>query len=119
MATITTLNCNRSYVVSCYKSVHCLYCNRCKKTYEANEIGCSLDALTDLTGDICEFYNPDTNPDENLFHVLYKSCVNRSLIVCWRNDKRLTPTGFMYRNKTDMVREIKFSRFMYTCISDG
>ena len=95
------------------------YCNRCKKTYEANEIGCSLDALTDLTGDICEFYNPDTNPDENLFHVLYKSCVNRSLIVCWRNDKRLTPTGFMYRNKTDMVREIQFSRSMYTCISDG
>ena len=77
---------------------------RCKKTYEAIESGNTLDALTDLTGSICEFYTPDINPAENLFHVLYKSCVNRSLVVCWRNDKRLTPTGFMYKTSNDTVR---------------
>ncbi|XP_052271984.1 uncharacterized protein LOC127872693 [Dreissena polymorpha] len=69
---------------------------KCKKTYEANEVGRTMDALTDLTGAVCEYFTPDINPPENLFHLLYKSCVNRSQMVCWRNDKLLTPTGFTY-----------------------
>ncbi|XP_060606456.1 uncharacterized protein LOC132758775 isoform X2 [Ruditapes philippinarum] len=72
---------------------------KCKKTYEANECGRTLDAFTDLTGGVCEFYTPDINPPQNLFHLLYKSCVNRSQIVCWRNDKLLTPTGFWFENE--------------------
>ncbi|KAL4217684.1 Calpain-1 catalytic subunit [Mactra antiquata] len=74
---------------------------KCKKTYEAIECGKTLDALTDITGGVCEFFTPDINPPENLFHILYKSCVNRSQIVCWRNDKILTPTGFKTRECTD------------------
>ncbi|XP_071143608.1 uncharacterized protein [Mytilus edulis] len=64
------------------------------KTYESIEIGNMLNALSDLTGDICEFYTQDINPPENLFYIMYKSYSNRSLLVCWRNDKRLTHTGF-------------------------
>lgn len=85
---------------------------RCKKTYEANECGRTLDALTDLTGGVCEFYTPDINPPENLFHVLYKSCVNRSQIVCWRNDKLLTPTGFIRPEQEDDSTET----VSHTCV---
>ena len=67
---------------------------RIMRTYEAIECGDILDAITDLTGAICEFYTPDVNPPERLFYILHKSFQNRSFIVCWRNDKRLTPTGF-------------------------
>ncbi|XP_069105998.1 uncharacterized protein [Argopecten irradians] len=64
------------------------------QTYEAIECGNTLDALTDITGAICEFYTPDINPPEHFFHIIYKSWENRSYMVCWRNSKRLTPTGF-------------------------
>ncbi|XP_060069829.1 uncharacterized protein LOC132549877 [Ylistrum balloti] len=64
------------------------------QTYEAIECGNTLDALTDITGAICEFYTPDINPPEHFFHIIYKSWENRSFMVCWRNNKRLTPTGF-------------------------
>ncbi|OWF34953.1 Calpain-9 [Mizuhopecten yessoensis] len=64
------------------------------QTYEAIEYGNTLDALTDITGAICEFYTPDTNPPEHFFHIIYKSWENRSYMVCWRNNKRLTPAGF-------------------------
>ncbi|XP_064597454.1 LOW QUALITY PROTEIN: calpain-1 catalytic subunit-like [Liolophura sinensis] len=67
---------------------------KCCKTYEAIEVGKTLDALTDLTGAICEHFTPDITPPENFFHLLYKSSVNRSFMVCWRNEKRLTSTGF-------------------------
>lgn len=72
------------------------------KTYETIECGNMLDAMTDLTGAICEFFNPDVNPPENIFHLLYKSSVNRSLMVCWRNEKRLTPSGFHCGNQQDV-----------------
>ncbi|XP_033726509.1 uncharacterized protein LOC117316119 [Pecten maximus] len=64
------------------------------QTYEAIESGNTLDALTDITGAVCEFYTPDINPPEHFFHIIYKSWENRSYMVCWRNSKRLTPTGF-------------------------
>jgi hypothetical protein len=64
------------------------------KTYESIEVGNTLNALSDLTGDICEFYAQDINPPANLFYIMYKSYLNRSLVVCWRNQKRLTHTGF-------------------------
>ncbi|KAK6168051.1 hypothetical protein SNE40_021953 [Patella caerulea] len=67
---------------------------KCKKTFQAVEYGNILDALTDLTGAVCEFYTPDVNPPENLFHVLYKSNINRSMMICWRNNKRLTASAF-------------------------
>ncbi|XP_046561732.1 calpain-3-like isoform X1 [Haliotis rubra] len=67
---------------------------KCKKTFQAIEYGNMLDALTDLTGCVCEYYTPDVNPADNLFHIMYKSSINRSMMVCWRNDKRLTSTGF-------------------------
>lgn len=66
------------------------------KTYESIELGHILNALSDLTGDICEFYTQDINPPANLFYIMYKSHQNRSLMVCWRNEKRLTHTGFHY-----------------------
>ncbi|ESO83134.1 hypothetical protein LOTGIDRAFT_169536 [Lottia gigantea] len=67
---------------------------KCKKTFQAIEYGNILDALTDLTGGICEFYTPDVNPHENLYHIMYKSSLNRSMMVCWRNNKRLTESAF-------------------------
>ncbi|XP_059144005.1 calpain-3-like [Physella acuta] len=67
---------------------------KCKRTFQAIEYGFTLDVLTDLTGAICEFFTPDIDPPSNLFHILYKSALNRSLMACWRNNKRLTPAGF-------------------------
>ncbi|KAK7495173.1 hypothetical protein BaRGS_00013583, partial [Batillaria attramentaria] len=67
---------------------------KCKKTYQSIEYGRTLDALTDLTGSVCEHFTPDVRPPRNLFRVLIKSHLARSLMVCWRNDKRLTSTGF-------------------------
>lgn len=90
-----------------------LFNYRCKKTYEANECGRTLDALTDLTGGVCEFFTPDINPPENLFHVLYKSCVNRSQIVCWRNDKLLTPTGFKLIRQDSVKLSVSNKKYSY------
>lgn len=67
---------------------------RCKKTFQSIEYGHTLDALTDLTGAVCEHFSPDVRPPSNLFRILLKSHLARSMMVCWRNDKRLTPTGF-------------------------
>ncbi|XP_055879275.1 uncharacterized protein LOC106058299 [Biomphalaria glabrata] len=67
---------------------------KCKRTFQAIEYGFTLDVLTDLTGAVCEFFTPDIDPPSNLFHILYKSGSCRSLMACWRNNKRLTPAGF-------------------------
>ncbi|CAL1546101.1 unnamed protein product [Lymnaea stagnalis] len=67
---------------------------KCKRTFQAIEYGFTLDVLTDLTGAVCEFFIPDIDPPSNLFHILYKSATCRSLMACWRNNKRLTPAGF-------------------------
>ncbi|GFR83446.1 calpain-3-like [Elysia marginata] len=73
---------------------YALLCCRCKRTFQGIEHGFTLDALTDLTGAICEFFTPDLDPPPNLFHILYKSSQCRSFMACWRNNKRLTPAAF-------------------------
>lgn len=74
------------------------------QAYESIEYGNTIDALTDLTGGICELFQPDINPPDNLFHILYKSSVNRSFMVCWRNGKIPTSTGFYQSNINGDVR---------------
>ena len=53
-----------------------------------------LNALTDFTGTVCEHYSPDQGAPANLFHVLYKSSINQSLIVAWRNARSFREAGF-------------------------
>lgn len=82
-------------IIRCCFFFLCFNNFRCNRTYESIENGNILDALTDLTGAICEYFTPDVNPPHNLFRLLHISCFNRSLIVCWRSEKRLTPIGFI------------------------
>ena len=77
---------------------HLRFFRRCHKAYEAIESGNCLDAITDMCGAICEHYSTSYP----LYHVIYKSCANRSLIVCWRNSRS-------YRQG-----EFKSQRRMYT-----
>ncbi|KAI0207695.1 hypothetical protein LSAT2_007676 [Lamellibrachia satsuma] len=60
---------------------------KCHKAYEAIESGNCLNAIADLSGAICEHYNTSSSGTIPLYHVIYKSCANRSLIVCWRNSR--------------------------------
>jgi hypothetical protein len=90
------------------------------KTYESIEVGNTLNALSDLTGDICEFYAQDINPPANLFYIMYKSYLNRSLVVCWRNQKRLTHTGFHHTLESIEVNmihvvEVGFFFWLFCC----
>ncbi len=50
---------------------------RLNKAYEAIENGNPLNAITDMTGNVCEHYRPDTSHCNILFHILYKSCIRR------------------------------------------
>ncbi|XP_061165059.1 uncharacterized protein LOC133173991 [Saccostrea echinata] len=83
------------------------------KAYETIEYGDVLDALTDLTGVICEYFTPDVNPPEQFFYTLYSSVVNRSLVVCWRNEKRLTRTGFNFEGKEDIASDLDNKRYLH------
>lgn len=80
--------------------------HRFNKAYETIEYGDILDALTDLTGAICEYFTPDVNPPEQFFYTLYTSVVNRSLVVCWRNEKRLTWSGFNFEGVCNQKAQI-------------
>lgn len=83
-----------------------LWFHRFNKAYETIEYGDILDALTDLTGAICEYFTPDVNPPEQFFYTLYTSVVNRSLVVCWRNEKRLTWSGFNFEGVCNQKAQI-------------
>ena len=75
--------------------------HRCNKAYEAIEFGNPLDALADLSGAICEHFILDEMSRDRLFHTLYKSSLNRSLIICWRNEKRV---GFRVKTNNKALR---------------
>lgn len=91
-------------------NLDCFICmpwfHRFNKAYETIEYGDILDALTDLTGAICEYFTPDVNPPEQFFYTLYTSVVNRSLVVCWRNEKRLTWSGFNFEGVCNQKAQI-------------
>lgn len=87
--------------------------HRFNKAYETIEYGDILDALTDLTGAICEYFTPDVNPPEQFFYTLYTSVVNRSLVVCWRNEKRLTWSGFNFEGVCNQKAQIQIPCDMY------
>ncbi|PVD32071.1 hypothetical protein C0Q70_07499 [Pomacea canaliculata] len=81
---------------------------KCKKTFQSIEYGHTLDALTDLTGAVCEHFSPDVRPPSNLFRILLKSHLARSMMVCWRNDKRLTPTGFTVDSELQENQNLRY-----------
>lgn len=97
----TNLDC---CLTSCF--IFMLWFHRFNKAYETIEYGDILDALTDLTGAICEYFTPDVNPPEQFFYTLYTSVVNRSLVVCWRNEKRLTWSGFNFEGVCNKKAQI-------------
>ncbi|KAK7092094.1 hypothetical protein V1264_009695 [Littorina saxatilis] len=83
---------------------------KCKKTYQSIEYGSTLDALTDLTGAVCEHFTPDVRPPRILFRILVKSHMARSQMVCWRNEKRLTTNGF---NADSEHQECQNQRYLH------
>ncbi|ELU11032.1 hypothetical protein CAPTEDRAFT_206319, partial [Capitella teleta] len=70
------------------------------KAYEAIETGNPLNALTDLTGDVCEHYSVRNVTQLDLFHILYISYSNRSHICCWLNKECLKLKGFLCHQKS-------------------
>ncbi|CAH1773812.1 unnamed protein product, partial [Owenia fusiformis] len=66
---------------------------KCFKAYEVLELGNPLNAVTDFTGAICEMFRIDQLKNEDLFHLLHKSCINRSMITCWRKISKPSQDG--------------------------
>ena len=70
--------------------------SRCHKAYEAIEVGNPVNAITDLSGAICEHFTTQPDAPPSHFHMMYKASVNRSLIVGIRSMRilkvGLTPT---------------------------
>ena len=69
---------------------------RCHKAYEAIELGNPLNALTDLTGDVCEHFDIAHMTKLDLYHMMYRSWVNRSQLVAWLGKGSLRLQGFQH-----------------------
>ncbi|XP_023931321.1 calpain-A-like, partial [Lingula anatina] len=59
---------------------------KCHKAYEVIESGDPLDALTDLTGAICEHFMT-SEPPEVLFNILLTSHEHKSVTSCYRKSE--------------------------------